>query len=66
MSVLHKLSYESGRIFDVELTRDKKRLRFTEACDLYYDCDLSKEEVIELAGEFIKLADQMISEREPG
>lgn len=57
--MLEKLGYEGKRIFDAELLEDKTRLTLTEACDTYFQTSLTKAEVIELANDFIKIADTM-------
>lgn len=57
--MIEKLGWKGYQIFTAELSEDKTRLKLTEACDGYFDVDLTKEEVIELANDFLKLAEQM-------
>lgn len=57
--MIEKLGWKGCQIFTAELSEDKTQLRLTEACDGYFDVDLTKEEVIELANDFLKLAEQM-------
>lgn len=58
--MLEKLGWEGSRIFDVCLSKDKKLLELQKACDFYYATDLTKAQVIELANDFLKLADEMV------
>lgn len=58
--MIEKLGYEGSRIFDVCLSEDKKLLELQEACDMWYARDLTKAQVIELANDFLKLADEMV------
>lgn len=57
--MLEKLGYEGKQIFDVELSDDKRTLVLTEACDLHYEASLTKAQVIELANDFLRIADNM-------
>ena len=57
--MLEKLGYHGKRIFDVNLSDDKTMLVLTEACDIYFDASLTKEQVIELANDFLRIADEM-------
>lgn len=57
--MIEKLGYTSGRIFHADLLRGKYNLRLTEACDGYYNVDLTRAEVIELANDFLKIAESM-------
>lgn len=60
MSILETLHNE--QIFYVEPSADRKHLRFTEACDDYFDIELTKAQVIELANELLKLAETLPDE----
>ena len=57
--MLEKLGYAGERIFDAELSEDKTTLVLTEACDVYFAAMLTKEQVIELANDLLRIADTM-------
>ena len=50
---------QARQIFDAELSPDGKHIEFTEACDCYYSTKLTKNQVLELADDLIKLANQI-------
>ena len=58
--MIEKLGYDEERIFEVELSKDRASLEITEACDFYYSAKLTKQQVIELAQDFLALAEQMV------
>lgn len=60
VTILDRLSYV--RIFDVEFSKDRKSLIFTEACHNYYSAGLTQTQVIELANALHRLANQMEAE----
>jgi hypothetical protein len=43
--------YEARRIFDAELSADRKHMNFTEGCDNYYSVGLDKHQVGDLIAE---------------
>jgi len=57
--MIKKLGYENTRIFDTELSDDKTMLIFTEACDMCFQTELTKAEVIELANDLMAIAHKM-------
>lgn len=57
--MIEKLGYRGKRIFDAELSNDKMVLELTEACDNYFSAELTKEQVIELANDLLRIADTM-------
>ena len=57
MSKLEELSNE--RVFDVELSDDKKTIVFEEACDNWFRVSMSKNDLLELISELQVLSDQM-------
>jgi len=57
--MIEQLGWEGHQIFTAYLSEDKTRLGLTEACDGYFGVELTKEEVIELANDFLQLAEQM-------
>lgn len=65
--MIEKLGYFSGgkRIFDHELTPDRRHLVLTEACDAFFSAKLTKAEVIELGQDFLRLAEQMSDGNKP-
>lgn len=59
MSILDKLNYENGRIFEAKVSEDKKQIEFLEACDLHFSVNLTRDELAQLIDEFIILHDGM-------
>jgi len=57
--MLEKLGFDGERIFMTEVMNDGKHVELIECCDGYYSVMLTKEEIIELANDLLKLADQM-------
>lgn len=57
--MIEQLGCDGKRIFDYKLSKDKRSLILTEACDLYFDVELTKEQVIELANDLIDIANTM-------
>ena len=58
-NMIEKLGFDGLSIFDVELSKDNRHLILTEACDMYFSAELSKDQVIELANDFLKIAETM-------
>jgi len=57
--MLEKLGYEGHRIFEVDLSSEKKILTLTESGNLYERANLTRPEVIELAIDLLNIAAQM-------
>lgn len=57
--MIEKLGTCGENIFDVTMSDDKATLTLTEACDLWFETALTKAQVLELADDFRKLAEQM-------
>jgi hypothetical protein len=57
--MIEKLGVGNKCIFDVELSDNKKYLIMTEACCMYYETTLTKDETIELANDFMRIAESM-------
>lgn len=57
--MLEKLCSLGARVFDVDLSADKSRLTITEACDNCFEAQLTKEQVVELAYDFLRIASVM-------
>ena len=57
--MIEKLGYNEACIFDVSLADSRKYLVITEACNGFYDVFLTKAQVIELANDFLRIADKM-------
>lgn len=53
--IMKRLS--DARVLDI-LRTDAGKFSFTEACDQYFDLDLTREEVLELAKELEAIANQ--------
>ena len=60
--MIDKLGWDGAHIFETELSEDKKFLILTEACDMYFQTKLTKSQVIELANDFMLLAEAMSNE----
>lgn len=58
--MIEQLGGGEANIFHAWLTDDKSELELREACDGYFFKYLTKKEVIELANDFLKLADEMV------
>ena len=58
--MIEKLGFRGERIFETRLSEDKKLLKIREACDFYFETDLTKKQVTELANDFYLLAESMI------
>lgn len=59
IEMIEKFGYNEARIFDIELSEKKSLLVFTEACNQYFALALTKEEVIELANDLLRIAETM-------
>jgi len=46
-------------IFEVELSKDKTEVTFTEGCDDYYDAIINKDQLLGLISDLQAIADQM-------
>jgi len=57
--MLEKLGYDGERIFTTEIINDGERVELMECCDMYYSVMLTKEEIIELANDLLKLSEEM-------
>ena len=60
--MIETLGYEGNRVFEYELSKDKLKLKLVEACDSHFTAELTKSEVIELAQDFLKIAEGMLEE----
>ena len=58
--MIDKMGFDEHRIFDVQLSKNKRFLTFREACDGFFDADLNKQQIIELANDLLAIANEMI------
>jgi len=58
-SILEKLSYEEGRILDLEISEDKSYVELSEACDSFFSVKLDKSSFGELIDELKVIHSQM-------
>lgn len=57
--MLEELGYDGKKIFEATLSDDKTELVLIDACELYFTARLTKEQVIELANDLLRIADTM-------
>ena len=59
--MLEILGYKGSRIFEAELSDDKRKLRLTEMCDMHFEVDLTRDQVYELIQDLWALWGEMKS-----
>jgi hypothetical protein len=58
--MLERLGTDNYRVFDAKLAHGNKMLVLTEACDNYFTAKLTKQQVVELAHDLLRIADEMV------
>ena len=56
-SILEKIGDE--RVFTMQLSDDKKKLNIKEACDRWFEIELTKKEALEMLDEITHIVNQM-------
>jgi len=58
--ILDEFGTDGKRIFDVLVSKDKKTVEFSEACDNYFSAELTKGEMQQLINELQDIHDTML------